>query len=420
MPRKPLNLRFAVIATLLGNTLEWYDAATFGFLIPVFTKLFFPETENWIATLHLTLIFVLGAITRPLGGIIFGFIGDRYGRKNALIASVLLMTFPTLIIALLPSYLQIGVAATIILSVMRLLQGVAAGGEFPGVVTFLTESSRPTKRGLYGSFAYFGVTLGVFLGGLDFLFLNIHYSPEAFFTWGWRSIYFLGAIIGGIAFFLRRRLHETPPFQEIRESHEILKDPLLCLLSEHKKKLAKLMGIEILETFGFNLIISFSIIYFSNILHLSFSQAIRLNLLCLFFLLIAIPFAGWLADKIGIKKMATLGAWGFLLFSFPLYWISQFASFQIITATGFGLLLASYMAAMPAIYSSLFPAKTRFSGIGIGYNFTVALTGGCSPMVAYVLIRYTGQHFVPAFFLMAGAVISLLTLRTIHLKKATV
>ncbi len=414
MSRNPISLKFVIVATLIGNTIEWYDVATYGFLVPLFSKLFFPDSSEIVALMKTLAVFAFGHMLRPLGGILFGYLGDRFGRRNALISTVIFMTFPVFLISLLPTYWQIGAAASWLLTFARLLQSIAAGGEFPGAVAFLVESAPAGKKGFYGSFVYFGVVLGVFLGGLDFYLLGSHLSEQNFEEWGWRILFIVGGVLGLIAFFMRRKLHETPSFQGIRESHEILHDPIKNLLFKYKRGILQLIGIEILETLGFNVIVSFSVAYHNKILNLPLSDAIGLSLLGLLVLLMVIPLGGILTMKFGSRKLAMVVAWGFILLSIPLFWLIQQDSYRVLAEIVLTMLLGTYMASMPAIYAELFPTKVRYSGIGIGYNVTVAAMGGFTPLFSLALIQQTEWMISPALLLMGGAVVALITLKGIH------
>lgn len=413
MSRKPLGLRFIVTATLLGNTLAWYDVATFGFLAPILTRLFFPVTDVWTFPLLAMMAVAFGSILRPAGGIFFGYIGDRYGRRVALLTTVFAVSLPTLILGLLPTYSAIGISATILFVVMRLLQGLSAGGEFPAAITFLVESSSRKNRGFIGSFAYFGVALGICLGGLDFFFLHTHFTEETFAVWGWRSMYILGSLLGWVAFWLRFKLRETPIYQEILEAHDIVQHPIKMLFQKHKKAMAKLIGIETLETLGFNLTITFLVIYVTEVLKLSIQEAIHLNLIFLTVLVVSIPLAGLLSSRIGPKKLAVRAAWSYFLLSIPLFWLMEFDTLRFLCPMGLAILVALYMAPMPALYCELFPTKVRNSGIGVAFNLAVGLIGGFAPLLALVAISYTGLKMAPGIILMIGSLISLATLHSI-------
>lgn len=409
-----MSFRFIISATLLGNTLEWYDFATFGFLIPIFAKLFFPFSDAWSSLLHTMIAFYMGTMMRPIGGAVFGYIGDRYGRRIALILSVSLMTIPVALISALPTYLQIGYAAPLILIMMRMLQGLAAGGEFPGAMTFLVESAPIRKRGFYGSFAFFGALVGIVIAGADFFLFSSDFDDSTFIQWGWRIVFIIGAILGLISFLMRRKLHETDVFRNMRESHEILRDPIKELFVKHKIGLLKLSGIVILKTIAFNLIIPFSIVHLTEIAGLPFRQALLLNVVRLCVLVLVIPLAGKLTEKIGSNRLAVISAWGFLIFSIPLYMLTHEPNLRIFGSIGLAILLGSYLASLPATIFTLFPSKVRFSGIGIGYNLTIGIFGSAAPIAALTAIHAYGNHMIPAYLLMGSAAIALLTLRKVH------
>ncbi len=416
---KRLNLRLTLSATLLGNTLEWYDYITYGFLVPIFSVIFFQEGHPREAVLQTLLIYALGSVARPLGGILFGFIGDRYGRKRALIASISFMAIPVLIIGMLPTYAQIGFMAPLLLSIMRLFQGIAAGGEFSGITVFLVESSPKKQRGFFGSFVYLGVVFGLLTGAFDYLALDLTLPISAIYAWGWRIPFLIGGILGGCAFYLRRKLHETPLYHKCQSLSEVKRFPLGLLFKRYKKSLLLLSGLVVLETVAFNLLIIFLLTYLTNALHTSFKTALTLNLFLLCSIAVGLPIAGKLSSRYGCRKIAFSAALGFVLFSYPLLMLVSVPAplIQGIGLSGFGFLLAGYTAPLPSLFSDLFPTSVRFSGIGLGYNVTIALIGGTSPLLSLYLIRYFDMLMAPAFLITAAGCISLLTLQILKRQK---
>lgn len=413
MTKKPITLRYVVTATLLGNTLEWYDYVSFAFLSSIFSRIFFPHENIW-ASLDFTLFgLATGALLRPIGGIIFGFIGDRFGRRIAILVSILFITVPTFLIGLIPSYSYIGIAAPILLIIMRLLQGIAIGGELPGAITLIDEYSSPQQRPFYGSFVIWGILFGSFLGALDFILLYTHFSLESFQNWGWRLTFFIGAIIGTVAYFFRKKLHETSVFQELRHSHEILKDPLKELFLRHKKGIAKGFGITFLQGISYNLMLSFSMLYYVEILHYSLWESMKMTLLYLLLMVIIIPIAGHVSGRIGPKRQCIWFAWGLLLFSLPLYALLEDERLRFLTPICFALLTGFYMAPFSALMANLFPTKVRFSGIAFGLNIAIALSGVSTPLLALSLVHYTNLIWSPGLIFMIGSIVSLITLRTL-------
>ncbi|MBX7067600.1 MAG: MFS transporter [Parachlamydiales bacterium] len=409
MASRTLKPSFAIIATLLGNTLEWFEYLSFAFFIPTFAKVFFSHSPHALS--NAMIAFSIAYIMRPIGGIFFGYIGDRYGRKRALIASILFMSFPTFLMGIMPTYAQIGFTSVILLFILRTLQGLGTGGEFPASMTFLTETAPPSMRSFYGSFAYFGLVIGVFLGGTDYFLLN-RFFPDS--STAWRSTYLFGSFLGLCAFFLRTKLHETHPFQSLKEAHEVLKDPILTLFQKYKKPVLKLMGVQILQAVSFNVLISFSIIYFSDVLNLSSKDTGLLNWSILLALVVSLPFAGILGDKIGQIKLLKFSAWGYVVLSVPFYLMIQIPYLRIPSLIAFALLSSLYLAPSISAICQMFPAKVRLSGVSMGYNLTVAIFGGTSPLICYHLIQITGLAIAPAFYIMAAALISLVSLQFLH------
>lgn len=409
---KTIRPGLVIAATLLGNTLEWFEYLSFAFLTPIFAKIFFPQLNGWSSIAHTMMGFIFGYLLRPIGGLLFGYLGDRHGRKWALLASIAFMSFPTLVIGLQPTYAQIGTASIVILLSMRLLQGLATGGEFPSSMTFLVESAPAHSRSLYGSFVYTGMTFGILLGSLDYFIVH-HYFEGSLYIWGWRTIYLVGAVLGMLAFILRSKLHETYPFQELKECHEVLKDPLITLFQKYKSQIIEIFGLQVLQTISFNVFISFSVVYFTEVLQTSYSKAAQLTLFFLLILLLAVPLAGFLGNRLGAKPMMVWAAWGHFLFALPIYWLLQ-TEYRLFALAGGALLLSFYMAPSISLICSLFPAKVRLSGVSLGYNLPVSFIGPFSPLAALSLIHWTNVPIAPAFLIMAAALISLIFLRRVN------
>ncbi|MBS0625812.1 MAG: MFS transporter [Verrucomicrobia bacterium] len=412
MTRKPISLKFILTATLLGNTLEWYEWATYAFMVPLFSQIFFPSADHLLSLIYTMVGFACGSVFRPIGGLIFGYIGDTYGRKVALIFSVLFMTIPTFAIGILPTYWQIGAVSTVLLIFFRLLQGIASGGELPGVMVFLGESSPHEKRPFFISFTFWGIALGIFIGGLDFFILTDSLSSETISESGWRAVFILGAILGCVAFFMRRMICETAPFQKLRESHEILKDPIVDLFKDYKSPLMKVIGYSLLETLAFNSIIAFSITNLTEYFDISFKEAVVLNLAKLGCLVCLIPVGGVIAQRIGAKRFAFWLSLSFLFFSYPFHLLVLHPGYRLWGALGFSFMMAFYMACLPTLVYDLFPAKVRYSGIALGYNLSVGIFGAFSPLVILYLVHVTGFTIYPVLFLMVGAISTLITLRS--------
>jgi MHS family proline/betaine transporter-like MFS transporter len=405
------KLQFVVGATIVGNMLEWFDFALFGMMAPLFATLFFSKED---ASVDLPfLFFALSAAARPIGGIVFGYMGDRLGRKTALLRTIVLMTIPIFLIGILPSYVQIGGAATVFLAIFCFFQGFCMGGEFPGSVVFLVESSPPKLRGYIGSWAYFGVLFGMCLGAVDIYILNQSLSASDFKAWGWRLPFFFGAILGLIGIFLRRLLHETPLFQEAKTASQLVNKPFTASLQKHKKELLQGLGIMVADAVGFNLIIVFCTSYFIHHLHLSAKLSFLLNAYTVIVGMLAIPLAGKLSSRIGPVRLIQMALAALFFGALPLYLlIASGTIFWIFIGQGLLVaLLASYLCNLPAIICKLFPTEVRYSCCALIINFSVAIFGGTTPLLINYLLDKTEWHFMPALYLMVAAVISFYSLK---------
>ncbi len=406
---KTQSLRFAIVATVVGNTLEWFDLALVGVLAPLFAQLFFPPNSSPSYPL---LFFALSAFARPIGGFVFGRLGDRSGRKNALVRTVMLMTVPVFLLALLPSYNEIKDLAIVVLAIVCLLQGFSIGGEFPGSIVFLVETAPKKLRGYVGSFAYFGALLGMLISSSDLYFIDKNTTGSYFDMWGWRFPFIIGTVLGVIAIFFRMALRETPIFKEEMKTGAIIKSPVLTSF-KHSKQLILGLWIFMLDAVGFNLIIIFSSHYFTTVLGLTLRQAFLINAFTVSCALIAIPIAGKLSNHWGAYKLSRWAASAMVVLVFPLYlMMNPQTLWTIYFAQGvLAVLLSLYLANLPAIVADLFPPPVRYSSAAIVTNFSVALFGGTAPLLVAYLIDHTKFHPLPALYIIAGALISLFALR---------
>ena len=415
----PGKLRLAVGASLVGNTLEWYEFSLYIQFAPLFSILFFNEKTRAVALINTLLVFAVGFLSRPIGALFFGHLGDRLGRKKALISSVLIMTAPTFLIGLLPTYAQIGLAAPIFLACVRLLQGFPTGGEFPGAMCYLVEIAPSNQRGMMGSWAFFGSQLGSILSIFEFLVLKNFMTQEQLVDWGWRVLFFLGGILGLGGFYLRQKLAESPLFQEIKDKKLIVRTPVLAAIKNYKLPLIKGFFLSVLPLSGWYLIFVFSPLYFSEILGMSFKQNLCINLGMLILSNIFLPIFGRFADRYNKRVLLIYSAIGTIVLSYPLYFIignSSLALF-IFFETFAVLFLTIQFALLPQLLCELFPTPVRYTCVGISYSFCNILFGGAAPALALSITSQTNNPLAPAFLLMTCAIISLCALLSIKEKK---
>ncbi len=397
--------RRTVIAGLAGNVMEWYDFGVYGFFAAAIGSQFFPSHDPSTSLIASFGVFAVGFIARPLGGLLFGHIGDRLGRRAAVVSSVILMIIPTLLMALLPTYQQIGLAAPALLILLRLAQGLAVGGEYTTSMVLLVEEAQARRRGFVGSFAPFGALGGLLLGSAVGAALMAFLPEKAAASWGWRLAFFTGLLIGLVVFVIRNRL---PPDQAIVETEEARKSPLLEAFRTQWRTILKVVGFTLGNGVGFYLCFVYVSTWLKEQQHLSASMALTLNSVAIFFMLIMTPLAGALSDRIGRKPVLMMGAAGLALFAWPLFWLMSVPHLGAILVgqCAFALFMSGY-GASPAFLVEAFPKHVRCSGLSVGYNLSLSVFGGTVPMVAVFLTKVTGNPLAPAFYLSLAAIISL-------------
>lgn len=406
-----------ILANSLGNVLEWYDFTLYGTLAPIIAKLFFPDKDP-LASLILTFAaFAAGFLMRPVGGIIYGHIGDRYGRRKALLSSIILMTIPTMLIGFLPTHASIGIAAPILISLLRLLQGLAVGGEFTGSMTFLIETAPNRRRGFAGSLALIGVLLGILLGSAIVSILTNFFSREALAEWLWRVPFLLGGVFGCGIWLLRRSMQETPVFEKYMNEKVHSNLPVFDCFRNYYKELIQAFAVTILNAFAFYILMIYTTTYFYKIIHFSYAKAAALNLYMVVLTLILIPFTGLLSDYIGRKKVLGLSALGFIVMGYPLdvYFLSNPAlPLFLIGQAIICVLLAMYLGPLASTLAEIMPSKLRYTGLSISYNVALALFGGTAPLLVTYFIASTNVLTVPGVLLSCSAVISIIAILTLR------
>ena len=414
--------RRALVAGSVGNFIEWYEFGVYGYLATIIAGNFFTlEGQTGMTGLLLTYAsFALAFFCRPVGAIIFGRIGDRIGRKPTLIAVVLLMTLATAIIGLLPTYAQIGVAAPLLLTLMRMFQGLFAGGEFGGAVSLMTEFAPKGKRGIYGAWQSFTVSLGL-LTGVALVALLVQTLPEAQMKdWGWRVPFLLALPMGLVALYLRLKLDETPNFVASKKV-----EPKVQKTAAEKASAiatAKAIALGIGRMMGWSaggytfLVVMPS--YLQTSLHATFLQALVATVLANVGFALAILPSGWLSDKIGRKKVMMIAVFAVIVLSFPLLHLLQIPESSLL-AKGIAVLIAGATIGMiagpgPAMLAEMFPTRVRYTGLGLSYSLSNAVFSGCAGLIITGLIKETGNLDIPAYYVVATCVVSLFALMSLR------
>ena len=402
-----MKARQAVGAAVVGNVLEWYDFAIYGYLATIIAKTFFPSADEVGALLATFAAFGVGFVARPVGGIVIGRIGDVRGRKAALVLTIFMMAVGTVGIGLIPSRASIGIYAPILLVICRLMQGFSAGGEWGGSTAFIVEWAPPGRRGFFGSFQQASVAVGLLMGsGVAALFSTALTSAQLE-DWGWRLPFLIGAVLVPVGIYMRRNIGETPAFEEAGRQAPVEAGPSPFTLA------AKAFGFTILWTVAYYVMLSYMPTFTQKYAGLSRTEALWSNTIGLFFLVIAVPTMGALSDRIGRKPLLLACCVAFAVLSYPLFTvIASGVGFATIVGIQilFGLMIALFSGAGPAAIAEIFPTSSRSTWMSTGYSLATAIFGGFAPYTATWLIEQTGSPVSPTYYLIAAAVVSALVI----------
>ena len=408
------QMRKVWIASLVGSSIEWFDYFLYGTVAAlVFNQLFFVTEDPSVGLILAYASFALSFFIRPFGGIIFSHIGDRIGRKKTLVVTLTLMGVATFGMGLLPTYQAIGIWAPILLITLRLVQGLGIGGEWGGALLLAVEYAPKEKRGLYGAIPQMGVTIGMVMGTVALSIMTL--LPEgAFMTWGWRVPFILSALLVIFGLWIRKGIDETPSFKKVQKTGEIPKLPLVDTLKYHWREVLIAIGAKVVETAPFYIFGTFVVSYATT--ELGFSRTTTLNTVMVATVIttILIPIMGSLSDKVGRKKVYVAGTVGMLLFAFPYFWMLQQQSVVLLvvaTVIGLGIIWAPITAVLGTMFSEIFNAKVRYTGVTLGYQIGAALAGGTAPLVAAsLMLQFNGSYVPVAIYIIFTAVISLVAI----------
>ncbi|MGW6661547.1 MFS transporter [Peribacillus sp. NPDC055009] len=405
------QMRRILIASLVGSSIEWFDYFLYGTVAAlVFNQLFFVNEDPTIGLLLSYASFALAFFIRPFGGVIFSHIGDRIGRKKTLVITLSLMGVATFGMGLLPTYQAVGIWAPILLITLRLVQGLGIGGEWGGALLLAVEYAPAEKRGLFGSIPQMGVTIGMLLGTVALSIMTL--LPEnAFMTWGWRIPFIFSALLVFFGLWIRKGIDETPSFKKVKESGEVPKLPIVETLKNYWREVLIAVGAKVVETAPFYIFSTFVVSYATSNLGFSRTATLTAVMIATIITTILIPFMGMLSDTIGRKKLFIGGTIGMALFAFPYFWLLQQKSVLLLiiaTVIGLGVIWAPITAVLGTMFSEIFDARIRYTGITLGYQIGAALAGGTAPLVATALLNRFNNSYVPvAIYIIFASVLSL-------------
>ncbi|SEN12824.1 MFS transporter [Lihuaxuella thermophila] len=403
-----------LMASLIGSSIEWYDFFLYGTVASlVFNQLFFPHFDPVVGLLLSYASFGIPFFFRPLGGIIFSHIGDKIGRKKTLVLTLSLMGIATVCIGLLPDYNTIGVWAPILLTILRLIQGLGIGGEWGGALLLAVEYSSKERKGFFGSVPQMGVTIGMLLGTLSISLMS-RLPDNQFMAWGWRIPFILSAVLVFIGLWIRNGIDETPEFKEAQKSGKIARVPLFETLRYQWKSVLLAVGGKVVETGPFYIFSTFIISYGTS--QLGFPKTTVLNAVTIATLVatLAIPLMGKWSDRVGRKPLYVWGTVAIILYAIPyFYLLSTKSPFLLIIATviGLGILWAPVTAVLGTLFSEIFTTHVRYTGVTLGYQLGAAIAGGTAPLIATALLETYNHSWVPvALYIVLTGMISLIAI----------
>ncbi|HWO63982.1 MAG TPA: MFS transporter [Umezawaea sp.] len=406
-----------VAASLIGTTIEWYDFFLYGSAAAlVFNKLFFPSVDPLTGTLLAFTTYAIGFLARPLGGVVFGHFGDRIGRKRLLVFALVLMGGATFAMGLLPTYATIGVAAPLLLTLLRLVQGFALGGEWGGAVLIVSEHGDAKRRGFWASWPQAGVPLGNLLATAVLAVLAAVQTDEAFLAWGWRVPFLLSGLLVGIGLWIRLTVSESPVFleaqrkAEARKSPVVEKAPIVTLLRLHWREVLIAMGARMGENVSYYVITAFILVYLTGPLGLSKSYGLNAVLIASVIHFVSIPLWGALSDRVGRRSVYLFGAVGVGVWIFLFFTLLDTKSFgAIVLATSVGLLLHGAMyGPQAAFFSELFGTRVRYSGASVGYQLASIVAGALAPLIATALLKESGSTVPVALYVGFACLLSVI------------
>lgn len=410
-----------ILGGTIGNVTEWYNFLLYGYLADVMAQLFFP-TQNQLLSLILTFtIFAISFFMRPLGGILFGWIGDTYGRQRALIIATLTMTVPTLLIGGLPTYASIGLASPILLCIFRILQGLSAGGEHTGSAIYLAEHALPARRAFWVSMIPTSAALGVLISSTMAFLIVESFTDKVLLAWGWRVGYWIGTLFCFISIFLRLYLPETPHFQNMRKIKLTQRHPLSELIKDFPTFKNLLLVFCLASSWGifYQILFIWMPTYLTRVQNLTDSLALKINSFYMLFFVGLILCVGYCADYLNRKWLLMSACFAMLILAYPLFsMLSSGMLWQVYVAMGiFTLVFSIYLPTAFISMIELFRPEIRYTGLSFGFNIGLAIFGGTCPLVATWLIEVTGNTLAPAFYIMLAAISAFLAAACMQSKK---
>jgi MFS transporter, MHS family, proline/betaine transporter len=408
IPVEGSSYQRAITAGVIGNVLEWYDFGVYGYLVPTISALFFPAGDPTVSLLLTFAVFGVGFVMRPIGSIVFGIYGDRKGRRKALSAVIFVMAISTFAIGLLPTYGQVGIAAPIMLVVVRLFQGLSTGGEFGGSSAYIVEYAPQHRRGFFGSFQLVGVASGFLLGSLTAALLNSALSQADRLAWGWRLPFLFGIAVGVVGVYMRWRISDTPVFAEIEAKGTTAQSPLIEALAHHPRQTLLAFSSTLYNTVAYYIALIYMNSYIVNVGKLPQAVVLWITTGSLAFMIVLLPGLGALSDRVGRRPLMLFACGAFVVLGVPFFLMASSGNVALTILAQLLMMVcyAPYAATCASFLTEIIPTRVRYTSMSVGYNCAVAIFGGFAPFIATWLVRETGSPYAPAAYLIASAVIT--------------
>ena len=404
-----------LIASIFGNALEFYNLTLYGFFVATIAQTFFPADDALFSLISSLSVYAVGFVIRPLGATVFGYIGDRLGRRKALGLSIFLMGIPSLIISFLPGYDVLGFLAPTILILCRVVQGLCSGGEFNGATIFALEHMGKRAPGFAG-----GLIVGsCLLGSLVALGIATLLQSFDLPDWGWRFAFFLGSAASFYGMYIRRKMDESPDFALMKKEDKIDHAPLKTVFSKHGSSFFKVFSIAAFDGALTYTLVTFLVVFTTSFLRVPEDLALQYNFFGIVACMLMCPLSGYWADRMGAYKMLQLATVGVFLFSFPAFWLLlKGTGFSMVVANILlGLLVGSVIGVQPIFSQSLFPPQSRYTGISFSYSLGIGIVGGGTPLLLTYLSNM-GTPFAPAFYLMGFAFVFFVVIKNAGSKRS--
>ncbi len=398
----------SIFGSSLGNILEWYDFGLFAVYSPLFSRLFFPTSDKHASLMMIFGIFAVGFICRPLGALLFGYLGDRHGRASTLRLSILMISIPTLLIGFLPTYSSVGIWAPIFLIIIRLWQGISLGGEYSGNLIYLVESAPKNLRASIAAFAPTTANIGILLATCVSSATSYFLSDYSFELYGWRIPYLISGALSLFIYFKRLKMKETETFLKLKNEKRLVKNPIKFVFKNNREKIGVTIGLACMGSTFYYLCFIYMPTFLMQTLRYSFTQVSSLMTFFIAMMVVLVPLAGKIGDKIGRKKMLLFNAGCVALLTIPAFHFLLMESIVVVIFFLFLLTMTSSLEQATTCVAVVenFPPPARYTGLSIGYNISNALFGGTAPLVCEILIDKTHYLLAPSFYVVGCALLT--------------